>query len=78
VSCACFHFSRVVARAEANEKLEAVRLKWTEAKHELDEAQNASEESWGDVQERFQRAHSDLKATILDERRWLADKIDPD
>ena len=64
-------------KAEAKDKLEAVRLKWNKAREQLDEAESATEDNWDNFEGEFRKANGELKSKLDDVRVWLAKKIMP-
>jgi hypothetical protein len=64
-------------KAEAKAKLEAVRERFAQTKKQLDQAENATESTWGDVKSGFRESYAGLKDSIGITRRWLSDKIAP-
>ena len=65
------------AKADAKTKLAAVQDKWSQAKKQLDRAENATESGWDDVQSGFKKAYHELKESFDTMRQWLSDKIAP-
>ena len=62
---------------EAKAKLEAVRERFAQTKKQLDQAENATESTWGDVKSGFKESYAGLKDSIGITRQWLSDKIAP-
>jgi ElaB/YqjD/DUF883 family membrane-anchored ribosome-binding protein len=62
---------------EAKTKLEAARERFAQTKKQLDQAENATESTWGDVKSGFKESYAGLKDSIGITRRWLSDKIAP-
>ncbi len=62
---------------EAKLKLAAVREKWSAVKVRLEQAEQATEATWDDVQSGFKAAYHDLASSFASARQWLSDKIEP-
>lgn len=69
--------SRGKAKADAKLELDAAREKWTQAKAQLDAAENATEETWDDVKGGFKKSYGELEGSIANARQWLSDEIEP-
>jgi hypothetical protein len=54
-----------------------VRGKFAQTKQQLDQAENATESTWGDVKSGFRESYAGLKESIGITRRWLSDRIAP-
>jgi hypothetical protein len=65
------------ARADAEAKLEVLSDKLAAAKTQFDRAATATEASWEDVQNRYQKARGDLKDSFDETRQWLSEKMEP-
>ena len=64
-------------KADAKTRLDAVRVKWTQAKKQLDQAQSATESTWNDVKDGVKKSYVDVKDSLDKTRQWLSDKIAP-
>lgn len=69
--------SRGEAKADAKARIEAVRGKWTQAKQQLNQAENVTESTWDNVRKGFKDSYAGLKDSIETTRKWLSDKIAP-
>ena len=64
-------------KAEAKPKLQALRDQTAELNKQLDAAKNATESTWGSVQNGFVKAYDASKAGFQEARQWVSDKIAP-
>jgi chromosome segregation ATPase len=64
-------------KAEARPKLQALRDQVAALNKQLDQARNATESTWADVQARFKKSYADLKDGVRQARQWLSDKLAP-
>jgi cytochrome c556 len=64
-------------KAEAAPKLQALRDQTATLKKQLDQARNATESTWADLQAHFKKDYGELKDKFQQARRWLSDKIAP-
>ncbi len=69
--------SNAEAAADAKLRLNSVRENWTQAKRQLDLAENATELAWNDVKLGLQKSRNFLKESFEQTRQWLSDKIEP-
>jgi cytochrome c556 len=65
------------AKAEAKPKLQALRDQTATLTKQLDEAKNATESTWVDVQAGFKKGYGELKDGFQQARQWVSDKIAP-
>ena len=69
--------SLVESRTEARLEIEAVRVKWLQAKKELDLVETATESTWKDVKGGFTSAYSELNSSYDKTSQWMSNKIAP-
>jgi chromosome segregation ATPase len=65
------------AKAEAKPKLQALRDQAAKLNHQLDEAGNATESTWGDVKAAFKKGYGEVKDGVQAARQWVGDKVTP-
>lgn len=69
--------SKGATKADAKNRLDAVREKWARAKQQLDLAESATEATWNDVKRGLQKSRDELMESFENSRQWLSDKIEP-
>lgn len=65
------------AKADAKDKIEALRQEMELTKKHIEETEKADERTWEDVKKAFRKANADLKESFKNTRQWLSDKIEP-
>jgi hypothetical protein len=69
--------ARKDAQDEANARLQRMRDKASELDRQRESLKKSGEPAWNDLKGSFTKSTDDLKNSIKDARRWLADKIAP-
>jgi peptidoglycan hydrolase CwlO-like protein len=68
--------ARGAAKAEAEDKVRALREEATRASQQLEEAKTATEATWGDVKGRIRRSLGELEDSFQQTRQWLSDQLE--
>ena len=66
------------AKAGAKAKLKIVRAQWAQAEKELQRAENATEPTWNDVKNGFDKVYGEAKDSFEKTRQWINDRIEPE
>ncbi len=65
------------AKAEAKPKIEALRDQKAKLTRQLDNARDATESTWDDVEAGFKKGYGELKDGLQQARGWVSEKIAP-
>jgi hypothetical protein len=65
------------AKTEAKPKLQALREQAAKLNKKLEEARNATESTWGDVNAGFKKGYAELKDGFNQARQWVSEKVAP-
>lgn len=69
--------SSEAAKAEAEPKIRSLRDQTAKLNRQLDEAKNATESTWRDVEASFRKGYDELKDGFHQARQWVSEKIAP-